>query len=87
MNRGNNILTIDNLNKTIDGEQVLNNFSLTVNKGDKIAFVGPMHSSKSALYDILAGVTEPDSGTFEWGGHNHKRISSRKIIPLSLRMI
>ena len=64
---GNNILTIENLNKTIDGEQVLKDFSLTVNKGDKIAFVGPLHSAKTALYDILSGVTEADSGTFEWG--------------------
>ncbi|MDC7227966.1 MAG: ATP-binding cassette domain-containing protein [Spirochaetales bacterium] len=64
---GNNILTIENLNKTIDGEQVLKDFSLTVNKGDKIAFVGPMHASKTALYDILAGKTEADSGEFEWG--------------------
>jgi len=64
---GNNILTIENLNKTIDGEQVLKNFSLTVNKGDKIAFVGPMHAAKTALYDILSGVTEADSGTFDWG--------------------
>lgn len=64
---GNNILTIKNLSKTIDGEQVLKDFSLTVNKDDKIAFVGPMHASKTALYDILSGKTEPDSGSFEWG--------------------
>lgn len=64
---GNNILNIENLNKTIDGEQVLKDFTLTVNKGDKIAFVGPMHAAKTALYDILSGVTEADSGTFEWG--------------------
>jgi ATPase subunit of ABC transporter with duplicated ATPase domains len=64
---GNNILTIDNLNKTIDGERVLKDFSLTVNKGDKIAFVGPMHAAKTALYDILSGITEADSGTFDWG--------------------
>ncbi len=64
---GNNILSIENLNKTLDGEQVLKNFSLTVNKGDKIAFVGPMHAAKTALYDILMGESEADSGEFEWG--------------------
>ena len=64
---GNNILSIENLNKTVDGEQVLKDFSLTVNNGDKIAFVGPMHAAKTALYDILSGVTEADSGEFEWG--------------------
>lgn len=64
---GNNILSIENLNVTVDGEQVIKDFSLTVNKGDKIAFVGPMHSSKTALYDVLAGELEADSGEFEWG--------------------
>ncbi|HAK46721.1 MAG TPA: ABC transporter ATP-binding protein [Spirochaeta sp.] len=64
---GNNILSIENLNKIVDGEHVLKDFSLTVNKGDKIAFVGPMHAAKTALYDVLSGLTEPDSGEFEWG--------------------
>ncbi len=64
---GNNILTIEGLNKEVDGEQVIKDLSITVNKGDKIAFVGPMHASKTALYDILSGIIEPDSGSFEWG--------------------
>ena len=64
---GNNILTIENLNKTVDGEVVLKDLSITVNNGDKIAFVGPMHAAKTALYDILSGVAEADSGEFEWG--------------------
>ena len=49
------------------GLQLLNDFSLTVNRTDKIAFVGQEHNSKSALFDILAGKISPDSGDVYWG--------------------
>ena len=61
------ILEIENLTKTIDGEKVLNNFSMVVNGGDKIAFVGDNSLAKTALFQILAGELEPDSGSFRWG--------------------
>jgi ATPase subunit of ABC transporter with duplicated ATPase domains len=64
---GNVILEIENLSKTIDGEKVLNNFSLVLNSGDKIAFVGDNSLAKTALFQILAGEMEPDSGSFRWG--------------------
>lgn len=64
---GNVILEVDNLTKTIDGETVLKNVSFTVNKGDKIAFLGRNPLAKTTLFDILAGKTPPDSGTFRWG--------------------
>jgi ATPase subunit of ABC transporter with duplicated ATPase domains len=61
------ILEIENLTKTIDGEKILNNFSMVVNGGDKIAFVGDNSLAKTALFQILAGEMEPDSGSFRWG--------------------
>jgi ATPase subunit of ABC transporter with duplicated ATPase domains len=64
---GRNILEIKDLTKTIDGEKVLDGFSLMVNNGDKIAFVGPNHYAKTVLFQILAGLIEPDSGTYTWG--------------------
>ena len=53
--------------KTINGEKVLNNFSMVLNGGDKVAFVGDSSLSKTALFQILAGEMEPDSGSFRWG--------------------
>ncbi len=38
-----------------------------MNRGDKIAFVGPMHQAKTTLFQILNGKEEADSGTYEWG--------------------
>jgi ATPase subunit of ABC transporter with duplicated ATPase domains len=64
---GNIILEIDGLCKTIDGVPMLENFSLTVNKGDKIAFVGSNSLVKTTLFKILAGEIEPDKGSFRWG--------------------
>lgn len=64
---GDIILEIEGLSKTIDGELVLDNFNLTVNKNDKIAFVGQNDIAKTTLFEILEGVIQPDSGTFRWG--------------------
>jgi ATPase subunit of ABC transporter with duplicated ATPase domains len=64
---GKKILEITDLTKSSDGEKLLTDLSMTVNKGDKIAFVGPMHQAKTALFEILAGNDSPDSGSFEWG--------------------
>ena len=64
---GNDLLTVDNLCKTIDGEKILDNVSFTVNKGDKIAFVGPDGIAKTTLFKILTGECEADSGSFKWG--------------------
>jgi ATPase subunit of ABC transporter with duplicated ATPase domains len=64
---GDRILEIEGINKTIEGVQVLKDFSLLVNKGDKIAFVGSDNVAKTTLLRILTGEVEPDSGTFKWG--------------------
>jgi ATPase subunit of ABC transporter with duplicated ATPase domains len=64
---GDIILEIDGLCKEIDGVSMLKDFSLTVNKGDKIAFVGGNSLAKTTLFQILAGELEPDKGSFRWG--------------------
>ncbi len=64
---GKTVLEIKNLSKSIDGEQVLANFSLSLNHNDKIAFVGPNHYAKTVLFEILCGRMQPDDGEFSWG--------------------
>ena len=64
---GNNMLKVENLSKTIDGEKVLNNISFTVNTGDKVVILSNNDIAKTTLFQILAGEIEPDSGTYEWG--------------------
>lgn len=64
---GNNLLTVQGLTKTISDEKVLDHVTFTVNKGDKIAFVGPNGNAKTALFKILMGEMMPDDGEFSWG--------------------
>ena len=64
---GAQLLNIENISKSIEGEQVLKDVSFMVNKGDKIAFVGPDGLAKTTLFKILMGEMEADSGEFKWG--------------------
>jgi ATPase subunit of ABC transporter with duplicated ATPase domains len=64
---GNNVLRVEKVNFSFEGTELLKDFSLLVNKGDKIAFVGIEHSSKSALFDIIAGEKKPAGGECSWG--------------------
>ena len=64
---GNEVLTVEHLSKTIDGEKVLDDVSFIVGREDKIAFVGPNAKGISTLFKILAGEMEPDEGSYKWG--------------------
>ncbi len=64
---GNEVLTVSNISKTIDGVKVLDNISFIVNHDDKIAFVGPNTLATTTLFKILAGEMEPDEGSYKWG--------------------
>ena len=64
---GNEVLTVENLTKTIDGVKVLDNVSFIINRDDKVAFVGSDELAKTTLFKILVGEIEPDSGSYKWG--------------------
>src|SRR5699024_6436690 len=51
----------------INGQKVLDNVSFTLNKDDKVAFVGRNDIAKTTLFKILMGEIEPDAGSFKWG--------------------
>ena len=64
---GDQILQIDGLTKVTGGVTQFNNLHLFVNKGDKIAFVGPDSLAITALFKILMGEDEADAGEFKFG--------------------
>ncbi len=64
---GNDLLTVKDLSKTIDGVKVLDRISFTMNKDDKIALVGNNEIAKTTLFKILMGEMEADEGEFKWG--------------------
>ena len=64
---GNEVLSVENLTKTIDGEVVLDHISFNLRREDKVALVGANEHAKTVLFKILAGEMEPDEGFYKWG--------------------
>ncbi len=64
---GNDLLLVSGLCKTVEDEKLINDMSFIVNKGDKIAFVGPNGLAKTTLFKILTDEIQADSGEFKWG--------------------
>ena len=64
---GNEVLSVENLSKTIDGVKVLDNISFILGREDKVAFVGPNEQAKTVLFKIISGEMEPDVGSYKWG--------------------
>ncbi len=64
---GNEVLTVENLSKTIDGVKILDEISFTLTRENKVALVGPNELAKTILFKILSGEMEPDEGSYKWG--------------------
>ena len=64
---GNEVLTVEGISKTINGEKVLDNISFILGHNDKVAFVGGNELAKTTLFSILMGEMEPDEGSYKWG--------------------
>ena len=64
---GKEILKVEKISKTVNGEKVLDNISFTVKSNDKIAFLADNEIAKTVLFQIIAGELEPDEGTVTWG--------------------
>ena len=63
---GKEVLFVEKLTKTVDGEVLFKDLHLNIGKGERVAFVGPDHAV-TALMDILAGEAQADSGELRWG--------------------
>lgn len=64
---GKEILSVNGISKTVDGEKLLNNVSFTLGRTDKVAFIGESEQAITALFKILMEEEEPDEGSFKWG--------------------
>ncbi len=64
---GDQILNIENLSKTVDGEVFFDKVSFNLNKGDKVALISRNSRAVTALYEILNGNDKADAGKFSWG--------------------
>ena len=64
---GNDVLFVEHLSKTIDGEVIFKDLNFIINRTDKVAFVGGNERAKTVLFEILTGRMEPDEGYYKWG--------------------
>ncbi|MDP8266804.1 MAG: ATP-binding cassette domain-containing protein [Candidatus Aceula meridiana] len=64
---GDDILRIEGLSKSVEGQVIFKDLDITVDNGDKIAFVGPNDVAKTTLFQILMGESAADKGSFRWG--------------------
>jgi len=64
---GDQILNVENLSASIEGETLFKNIDLNVAKGDKIVVFSKDSRATTAFYEILNGKMKPDTGKFEWG--------------------
>jgi len=63
---GKEVLFLEKISKSVDGEVLFKDLHLNIGKGERVAFVGPDHAV-TALFEILAGEKEVDSGSIHWG--------------------
>jgi len=64
---GDQILTVNNLSRTVEGERLFSDVNFTVNKGDKIAIISKNHVAVTELLEAIAEENAPDTGTVDWG--------------------
>lgn len=78
---GNEVLTVEHLSKTIDGEKILDDISFILGREDKAALVGPNERAKTVLFKILSGEMEPDGEAISGVLPPHRHISPRTTAP------
>jgi ATPase subunit of ABC transporter with duplicated ATPase domains len=64
---GDQILNIENLSASIDGEAIFKNVNINLAKGDKVVIYSKDSRAATAFYEILNGHVKPDTGSFQWG--------------------
>ena len=64
---GDQILHVENLSKTLDGEVIFDKVDLNLTKGDKVVLLSRSSRAATAFYEIVTGNAEPDSGDYKWG--------------------
>jgi len=64
---GDQILHVENLSKSFEGELLFDKIDLNLTKGDKIVLLSKASRAATAFYEIISGNAEPDTGDYKWG--------------------
>ncbi len=64
---GDQILNVEGLRKSLDGEVLFNDVHINLTKGDKVVVLSKNSRAVTAFYEIISGNAQPDAGKFSWG--------------------
>lgn len=76
---GNDLVKVENVSHTIDGEKILDNVSFIICPGEKVALLSRNDLATTTLMQILAGEIEPDEGTVTWGQTTSQSYMSKDL--------
>ncbi len=65
---GRKTIELSHVTKSFDGQKIIDDFSYTVLRDDRIGIIGPNGAGKSTLLNLIAGTLPPDSGSVAYGG-------------------
>ena len=63
------VIEARDISRTYDGRAIVSDFSIRIQRGDRIGIVGPNGAGKTTLVEMLAGTKQPDSGTVRYGAN------------------
>lgn len=64
---GDQMLLIEGLSKSLEGETLFSDLDIRINKGDKVAVIGENSLAVSAFFDVINGEQKADKGKYTWG--------------------
>ena len=73
------MISLKNIEKSYNGEKVLNSVSLEIKNGEFVSIMGESGSGKSTLLSILGGFLDPDSGVVLWDGKDISTFDDRRM--------
>ena len=76
---GNDLVKVENVSHTIDGEKILDNVSFIIRPGEKVALLSRNDLATTTLMQILAGEIKPDEGTVTWGQTTSQSYMSKDL--------
>ncbi len=79
------LLSVKNLSISFGGLKAVDNFNISIEKGQLYGLIGPNGAGKTTVFNLLTGVYQPDSGSIVLDGRTwwarHRQISARAVLP------
>jgi branched-chain amino acid transport system ATP-binding protein len=78
------MLNIAGVNKSFGGLQALSNVSIQIQRGQIYGLIGPNGAGKTTLFNVITGLYQPDTGTFELGGKPYSPSAPHEVAKVGI---